>query len=83
MNALFFDFLFCALRCVASQQAKNGLTGSSCARACGARKVLFEEPLRHDFAALDSPWTSSGSSRAERLSRALTLVSLTEAREGS
>jgi hypothetical protein len=31
--------------------------------------------LRHDFAALDSPSAGSGSSRAKRSSRALTLVS--------
>jgi hypothetical protein len=30
------EFL-CALRCIASRQAKTGLAGSSCARACGAR----------------------------------------------
>src|SRR5712672_2565700 len=28
----------CALRCFSFQQAKTGLAGSSCARACGARK---------------------------------------------
>jgi hypothetical protein len=63
------------------------LAGSSCARACGARKDRFQDaltarlPSPHraktglvgdpDFAALDS----LRSSRAERSSQALTLVS--------
>jgi len=37
--------LFCALRCIASQQAKNTLAGSSCARAYGVRKGCFEKPF--------------------------------------
>jgi len=35
------NFLKRALRCLFSQQAKTGLAGSSCARACGARKDFF------------------------------------------
>jgi len=36
------------------------LAGSSCARACGARKDYFQTPLRPDFAALDSLALISG-----------------------
>jgi hypothetical protein len=37
IHGLSSEFFFRALRCIASQQAKNGRAGSSCARACGAR----------------------------------------------
>ena len=40
------------------------------------KEGFFSLLLRHDFVALDSPSASSGSSRAKRSSRALTLVSV-------
>ena len=54
------------------------LAGSSCARACGARNGRSFDALRHDFAALDS----LRSSRVERSSRAVTLVSWAETGKG-
>jgi hypothetical protein len=43
--AQIFFARFAALR---PEQAKNGLAGSSCARACGARK-FFLRTERYDF----------------------------------
>jgi len=85
-------FLRAPLHCVPASQ-KNRHAGSSCARISTPpsqkrarrgprglrRKELFwRQPVRHDFAALES----LRSSRAKRSSRALTLVSWAEAREG-
>jgi len=44
-------FLKCALRCASSHQGQKRLAGSSCARACGARKMFF----KHLTARLRSP----------------------------